>query len=191
MKAILIILGSLAAVCVALVLILWFAVLPQLARKTVVDSRDPAAIARVLRAIGPFEIPPGYRASMAMDMGLSKMVMLQRGDSSRGRFFTISVSKVAVPFLSISPSSSDAQAAKTRELAMHLVCRRLTTLPTETVPSPDGPIALDHFRCDEAARHIEMAAAVIRSPSGLVQVNASGVNEFDIAAVRKVIASFR
>jgi hypothetical protein len=49
-KAILVVIGSLLGICVALVLTVWFVVMPRLGEQLLHNGRDPAFIAKVVRA---------------------------------------------------------------------------------------------------------------------------------------------
>jgi hypothetical protein len=138
--------------------------------------------------IGPFDIPPGYRATFATDMGLSKMVTLSRVGAPRHDYSAVTITKILVY-----PSNANTQSnAFGRKLGLQLICRHLTTLAPPRIRSSNRAIAFEHYRCDDLKLPMEVAVASIPMPSGLVQVQESGSpKSFDMGAFRRIITSFR
>jgi hypothetical protein len=192
-KIILIAFGSMIVLLVALVALLAFVIMPRFVSSSMTASRDPAAGQRLVHDIGFSKIPPGYRTGFVTDLGLTKLAVLRSVDRTRGRF-SISITKTTIPMFGILPrSQADEESSKQgAAMALHLACKAVVALPSETIRAGTRTIAVDRFACDDSFGRRETAITTITVPNGMVQLNASGpAQSFDMAAVRALLASFR
>jgi hypothetical protein len=192
-KIILIAFGSMIALLAALVVLLAFVIMPRFVSSSMAASRNPAAGQRLLRDIGFSKIPPGYRTDLVTDLGLTKLAVLGSVDKKRGRF-SISISKTTIPMFGVLPrSQADEESSKQgAAMALHLACKAVVALPSESVQAGTRTIVVDRFACDGSFGKRETAITTITVPNGMVQLNASGpAQSFDMAAVRALLASFR
>ena len=192
-KVILIVFGSLIAAVVALAAILMFVAVPQYEKHLAGGGRDTGTIARVIRELGPFEIPPGYRARSGSDFLFTKTVTLRPRKRSHTGYFWIGVSKTTFPVAAMNTPETDAESAKGREMGLRLGCHSLTILPKENLVTALGAIIIYAYRCDDSKFRVETANALLPTKTGLVQITAtaSPPTVFDAVTLHLLIAAFR
>jgi len=189
-RVLLVVFGSLATRLIAMVSLLFYS-----GYRMASSAWDPATIKRVAAEFGTFDVPPGYRETMAMDLLFSESLIISRvHQTGRDGHFTIILGRTTMPGVASTPTSMK-KLSSAFEPPMPIKiprCKRLASASPEPIRSKAGTITLRRSTCDDAARDIETASAFFSSNGGIVFVTASGTKAaFDLPALRGLIASFR
>jgi hypothetical protein len=188
-RVLLVVFGSLAALLVVMVSLLVYS-----GYRMASSASDPATIKRVAAEFGTFDVPPGYRETMAMDVLFSKSLIISRVHQTGRDGFTIILGRTKMPGVA-STSTSMKKLSSAFESPMPIKipgCKRLASASPEPIRSKGGTVTLRRSICDDAALDIETASAFFSSNGGIVFVTASGTKaSFDLPALRSLIASFR
>lgn len=186
-RILLIVFGSLIGL-----LVLAFVVVQVSVLRMAGKAQDPATIKRVAAEFGTFAVPAGYRETFAMDMLISRTLVISRKPPARNSDqFTILLMKMQLPRV---PSGSnqvkDQSSSMDNGLRKTLFCKRSSNLRAEAVHAKIGTIHIHRRLCEDSG--LETATAVFSSNGGLISVGASGRKEaFDMKALRGLLASFR
>jgi hypothetical protein len=189
-RVLLIVFGSLAAISIAAVS--WFAYFSYRMFST---AADPATIKRVSAEFGTFDVPPGYRVTMAMDAIVSTLILSRDRPPAEGDRFAISLFKgrPATPGVAVSRVAMERRISLMTSMPLKIPrCTQLATAKQEPVESKAGTIVLRSTFCKDAGHDTEMASAYFSVKSGFVFASAIGPREdFDLPTMRKLLASFR
>ena len=155
-------------------------------------AADPATIKRVAADFGPFEVPPGYRETMAMDLMFSKTIFISRADPAKNGHFTIILGRTALPTVRSTSPTLPNKLFSTDTAPLKIPgCKRSTPAMPELIRSKVGTMTLRRTLCQDG-RDTELASAYFTSRGGIIFVSASGPKaSFDLAALRRLLASFR
>jgi hypothetical protein len=189
MKVFLIVLGSLAAICVLVVSIFIFVVAPRLIDTVKSDQSNPAAQHKLAASIANFDIPPGYKQMFGANLYFMSMITLTPVDKKR-RHFAIILQGINVA--SVSGDAQDAEIEQGIKRGLSAQCSSFEKASDEVIKAKARSITLHIMKCADSGKDLEMAFAMFQGTSKLATVTASGnASEFDLPAVRRLLASVR
>ncbi len=185
-KVILIVFGSLALLCVALMVVLIAFVLPKFGHQALARSGDPKLIAAVRKSMPEIHIPPGYFAAAAFDMGFAKNLTIMRNDNSPS--FRITVQET----ITMVSGNAEKSTEMGKSISTRFLCKERTNESTTIVRRRRGDTTIRRLRCRIGRREYEseMAWAALDVRGKIVRITADGSHQrFDIDAVRRIVAS--
>lgn len=185
-RVLLIVFGGLAVMIVG-----GFILLIMLASWIAHGSNDPASTKRVTAAFGTFVVPHGYRVQLASDLFFTQMLMIDRAHAAvKPNAFSIVLMRVRSP--GASQEAFEKRLTSTDRRASIARCRHVVRFSPEPIASRIGSIVLNRRLCADGPRGMERATAFFRSKGAVVIVSAIGrVGDFDVPALRALLASFR
>lgn len=189
MRVLLIVLGSLVALGVLVLSIFIFVVVPRLADSIKSDQNNPAAQRKLAASIANFDIPPGYKQLFGANLYVMSMITLTPVDPKR-RHFAIILEGINVPNATVEDQSAQMEEGVKRGLSRQ--CTSFASSTDEVIKAKSRSITLHIMKCADTGKDLEMAFAMFPGTSKLATVTATGTSaEFDLAAVRRLLASVR
>jgi len=187
-RVLLIVFGSLAALLIGSVSLLVYSGYHMAS-----SASDPATIRRVAAEFGNFDVPPGYHVTMAMDMMISKSLILNPIHPQKGHYFAIILGRSAMPGIVVPQEAMKRSLSSTTSTSLRIPgCKHLAPATQESIESKVGTIVLRSTSCDDAGRDMKTASAFFSVKDGIIYASASGSKAgFDLAAMRSLLASFR
>jgi hypothetical protein len=189
-KILLIVVGSFIGLLVLAVSVLVFVIAPRALANIKNDMTDPVAQHKLAASIANFDVPPGYKQSLGMNMFMIKMVTLEPVNKTH-RHFTIILEGIDMP----TASSDEMQANIDRSLGQSASTSRCQTPEAgadEIIKAKTRSITLHVKNCTDPGNTTETAMATFPGTSKVVMVVATGNKaDFDLVAVRQLLASVR
>ncbi len=184
-KIALIVIGSLAVVCVA-VCAAGFFLLPTLARNLVSDN--PANAKQVASEIADYTLPPGYAERMGMNFLVYKMVMIApEQDASSGMFIMLMGTQAA----GVDQADMERQMQQSFQQQFGRNGSRMEVVGQERVTIRGKETTITIAESD-ASPKMRQAIGAFEGKNGLVVVMLMGsANDWDDGLMREFLSSIR
>jgi hypothetical protein len=188
-KILLIVLGSFAVLLVVTVSLFVLVIVPR-AIASFKEDQNPAGQRKLAASIADFDMPPGYKQLIGMNMIFVKMVTIVPVDRKH-RHFSIILEGMDIP----TASTEDIEQNLNRSMGRTspaFQCTNPEVSSDEIIKAKTRSITLHVRKCADPGSNVETAIATFPGTSKLVMFVASGnQTEFDMVAVRRLLASVR